>query len=136
MDGLADGTGAEKGAVDEIVSSARGLRNGMPWHILVDTNETELRVDSDAGMDVGNYDICLINYDPKVQVVKVGKGPNKGKKVTHRNVVKDVIKIGEWKGGNLTISLPDMSSMAGTGLNTVAIVQGVMGGPIVAAQKL
>lgn len=87
-------------------------------------------------MDVGKYEICLVNYDPRVQLVKVGKGPNKGKKVAHRNVVKDVIKIGEWNGGNLTIGLPDMGSMVGTGLDTVAIVQGVMGGPIVAAQKL
>ena len=82
------------------------------------------------------FDIFLVNYDPKVQVVKVGKGPNKGKKITHRNLVKDVTKIGEWSGGNLTIGLPDMSTMMGTGLSTVAIVQGVMGGPIVAAQIL
>lgn len=134
-DGVADGTGAGKGAVDEMVSAARGIRTTMTWHILVDTNETELRIDSD-GMDVGMFDIYLVNYDPRAQVVKVGKGPNKGKKITHKNLVKDVIRIGEWTGGNLTLTLPDMSSMAETGLDTVAVVQGAMGGPIVAAQKL
>lgn len=150
-DGIADGTGAGNNEVMEIVNSARDARKSMPWHIVVDTNETELRVDSD-GIDVGVHDIVLINYDPKlqvchlaefgnhansfVQVVKVRKGPNKGKKITHRNLAKDVIKIGEWNGGNLTVSLPDMSQMAHTGLDTVAIVQGGNGGPIVAAQKL
>ncbi|KAH7312974.1 thioredoxin-like protein [Rhexocercosporidium sp. MPI-PUGE-AT-0058] len=134
-DGVADGTGAEKGAVDGMVDAARGLRTSMPWHIIVDTNDAELRIDSD-GEDVGPFDIYLVNYDPKTVVVKVGKGPNKGKKISHKNLVKDVIRIGEWSGGNLTIDLPDMKTMVGTGLETVAIVQGANGGPIVAAQKL
>ena len=134
MDGVSDGTGAERGAVDEIVSTARGIRAGAPWHIVVDTNDTELRIDSE-GVDVGLFDIYLVNYDPKNHVVKVGKGPNKGKKIAHRNLVKDIVKIGEWTGGNLTIDLPDMRAMHGTGLDTVAVVQGANGGPIVAAQK-
>ncbi|PVH81132.1 hypothetical protein DL98DRAFT_548763 [Cadophora sp. DSE1049] len=134
-DGVSDGTGAERGAVDEIVNTARGIRAGMPWHIVVDTNDTELRIDSE-GVDVGLFDIYLVNYDPKNQVVKVGKGPNKGKKIAHRNLVRDIVKIGEWMGGNLTIDLPDMRAMHGTGLDTVAIVQGANGGPIVAAQKI
>jgi hypothetical protein len=41
-------------------------------------------------------------------------------------MVKEIIKIGEWYGGNLTIALPDMRRMIGTGLETVAIVQGGM----------
>ncbi|KAH6717101.1 thioredoxin-like protein [Leptodontidium sp. MPI-SDFR-AT-0119] len=124
-DGVADGTGAESGAVDDMVNAARGMRSGMSWHIIVDTNDTELRIDSD-GMDVGLFDIYLVNYNPKTQVVKI----------SHRNLVKDVIKIGEWNGGNLTIDLPDMSSMAETGLDTVAFIQGANCGPIVASQKL
>ncbi|KAG0647560.1 hypothetical protein D0Z07_6616 [Hyphodiscus hymeniophilus] len=135
VDGVADGTGSGNGEVNEIVAGARESRKQMPWHIVVDTNDTELRIDSD-GMEAGTFDICLISYDPNYQVVKIGKGPNKGKKVPHRNLVKDVIKIGEWTGGNLTVPLPDRSQMIATGLQTVAVVQGGMGGPIVAAQKL
>lgn len=135
VDGVADGTGAGQDEVKEIVGAARESRKQLPWHIVVDTNDTELRIDSD-GMDVGSFEIYLVNYDPKTEVVKVGKGPNKGKKITHRNLVKEIIKIGDWTGGNLTIALPDMRQMIGTGLETVAIVQGSMGGPIVASQKV
>lgn len=46
VDGLADGTGAN-GDVPNIVSSAREMRSQMPWHIIVDTNETDLKIDSD-----------------------------------------------------------------------------------------
>lgn len=134
-DGVADGTGGGENELHDIVAKSRELRTQMPFHIIVDTNETELRIDSDS-MEVGIFDVCLVNYDPKVEIVKVKKGPNKGKKITHRSLVKDIIKIGEWNGGNVTIPMPDMSKMAGTGLETVAIVQGAMGGPIVAAQKV
>jgi len=134
-DGVADGIGAGDNEVQNIVDKARAMRNQMPWHVIVDTNETELRIDSD-GTDVGMFDICLVTYDPKIEVVKVKKGANKGKKITNRNLVKDIVKIGEWKGGNVTIGLPDMSHTEGRGLQTVAIVQGAMGGPIVAAQKV
>ncbi|TVY46046.1 hypothetical protein LSUB1_G000168 [Lachnellula subtilissima] len=134
-DGVADGIGAGDNEVQDIVDKARAMRNQMPWHVIVDTNETELRIDSD-GTDVGTFDICLVTYDPKVEVVKVKKGANKGKKITNRNLVKDIVKIGEWNGGNVTIGLPDLPQTEGTGLETVAIVQGAMGGPIVAAQKV
>ncbi|KAE9367735.1 DUF1223-domain-containing protein [Stipitochalara longipes BDJ] len=46
VDGLADGIGAN-GEVPNIVSSAREMRSQMPWHIIVDTNDTDLKVDSD-----------------------------------------------------------------------------------------
>lgn len=51
-------------------------------------------------------------------------------------MAKDIVKIGEWHGGKLTIALPDMRQMIDAGFETVAIVQGGMGSPIVAAQKI
>jgi hypothetical protein len=79
VDGVADGTGAGYGEVKEIVGAAGESRKQPLWHLVVDTNDTELRIDSD-GMDVGSFDICLVNYDPKSEVAKVGKGPNKGRR--------------------------------------------------------
>ena len=135
VDGVADGTGAGQDEAKEIVRAARKSRKKLPWHIVVDTTDIALRIDSDC-MEVRSFEIYLVNYDPKTEVVKLGKGPNKGKKITHRNLVKEIIKIGDWIGGNLTIALPDMIQMIGTGWETVAIVQGSMGGPIVASRKV
>lgn len=104
----------------------------MDWHISLDTNGTELRIDSDR-QEIDTHDIVLVKYDPQPQLVKIGKGPNKGKKVPHRNLVKEITKVGEWKGGNITVPLPEQGHH---GLEMVAFVQGGPGGPIVASQKI
>jgi hypothetical protein len=135
-DGIADGTGAGQNEVNNIVSVARQVRNSMPWRIIVDTNDTELRIDSDLP-HADPHDILLIVYDPKPETVKVKKGMNKGKKIEHRNVVKSMIKVGEWVGGNMTMELPGGAKEgAHEGLEIVAVVQAGNGGPLLAAQRL
>ncbi len=52
------------------------------------------------------YDILVVLYQAGEQVVRVRKGPNKGEKIEYVNVVKAVMKIGEWQGGNLSLALP------------------------------
>ena len=104
----------------------------MDWHITLDANRTELRIDSDR-TEAESHDIMLVRYDPQQRVVKIGNGANKGKKLTHRNLVKEVTKVGEWNGGNLTIALPKAGQ---TGLETVAFVQAGLGGAIVASQQI
>lgn len=151
VDGLADGTGTNN-EVPSIISSARQLRASLRWHIILDTNETDLKIDSDrplpsddmsmtstSSADDEVFDINLIFFDPKQEKVKVGKGPNKGKKIVHGNLVKGIHKLGEWKGGNLMLALPgreQITSMGYGGLDVVAVVQGQNGGGIVAAQRL
>ena len=74
----------------------------MGWNIIIDTNDSQLRVDSNLP-EAEVHDILIITYEPKPEIVKVKKGANKGIKMEHRNVVKAVMKVGEWRGGNITI---------------------------------
>ncbi|KAG9228425.1 hypothetical protein BJ875DRAFT_389437, partial [Amylocarpus encephaloides] len=136
VDGIADGTGAAKDEVHSIVHAARQVRGSMQWRIIVDTNETEIRVDSDLPQAEMPHDILLIMYAPAKETVKVKKGANKGKKIDHYNTVKSITKIGEWMGGNLTVPLPEGAQKPHGGLEIVAVVQAGMGGPILASQKL
>lgn len=109
----------------------------MSWNIIIDTNDVELRIDSDLERAEMPYDILLVMYDPTPQTIKVKKGTNKGKKIEHRNVVKSISKVGEWMGGNLTLPLPEAAQRGGhEGLEIVALVQGGPGGPIVASQRV
>jgi hypothetical protein len=137
-DGIADGTGAGDNEVTSIVSQARQARKQTPWHIIVDTNaaDGELRIDSDNSIgEVDAHDILIIQYDDKPEEVKIKKGPNKGKKMLHRNIVKAIVKVGEWNGGNKTLDLKELASQgAKSGLQGVAVVQAPLGGPIRAAQ--
>ncbi|KAL6250950.1 hypothetical protein RBB50_001158 [Rhinocladiella similis] len=133
VDGVSDGIGATKDEVNQIIAQAMEKRNAMTWALGVDRVGDELRLASELSEADMVYDVLIVTYEPQVQTIKVGKGPNKGKKVPHRNVVKDVGKIGEWKGGIEAIPLPDFTR---DGFERVALVQGGMGGPVIAAMKL
>ncbi len=133
VDGASDGIGATKDEVNQIIVQAMEKRNGMTWALGIDRVGSELRLASELSEADMVYDVLLVTYDPALQTVKVGKGPNKGKKVPHRNVVKELMKIGEWKGGIETLPLPTPTNY---GYERVALVQGGIGGPIVAALKL
>ncbi|RFU27311.1 hypothetical protein B7463_g9031, partial [Scytalidium lignicola] len=137
VNGVADGSGAgSKEGVATIVSQARSKQKAeMDWHIYVDANDTDVRIDSDK-QEIEAHDILVVVYDAKSEKVKVGKGPNKGKKMEHRNVVKEIMKIGEWTGGTIVVPLPSSRSSMSPGLGAVVMLQAGQGGPIVASAKL
>jgi hypothetical protein len=76
-------------------------------------------------------DVWLVRYDPRVVQVPVKRGENTGKTLPHKNVVRELTRLGEWSGGRKNYVIP-----AGpAGLNTAILVQAGAGGPILAAAK-
>lgn len=134
VDGVVDGVGRKEGEVMEIFGRAVEMRNGMDWGVGIErVDATSVRVASER-VDVEELcDVLLVTYDPVVRSVKVGKGTSKGKKVRHANVVKDVSKIEEWRGGVLQVGVQDFGE---DGFERVVILQQGSGGPIVAALKM
>ncbi len=114
----------------------------MHWHIYLDANDIEIRIDSVKPLPVDMfeqpvevYDILVILYQAGEEVVRVGKGPNKGKKIEYVNVVKAVMKIGVWQGGNLTLALSASRSGKKPGEEAVVLIQNEAGDPVVAVVK-
>ncbi|KAI9155679.1 NAD(P)-binding protein [Paramyrothecium foliicola] len=137
INGLADNNNAsESGNIQEVESTARNVLQQLGWNIHVHVNDTDIRIDSDK-LDPEPHDILVVTYKDGDDKIKIGKGPNKGKKLVHRNVVAGVIKAGEWQGGNLTVPLPPLSSAKRLGQKAAVLVQqGGNGGAIVAAARL
>ncbi|CCT70828.1 uncharacterized protein FFUJ_09154 [Fusarium fujikuroi IMI 58289] len=136
VNGVADGSGAgSKESIQEIVQRARAVQIDRPWHIYLDANDTDVRIDSDAEM-AEEHDIIIILFRSGDEKVKIGKGPNKGVKFDHRNVVTDMLKIGKWTGGDVTLRLPASKNSMKPGENAVVLVQEGSGGPIVAVAKV
>jgi hypothetical protein len=133
IDGVADGTGREEGSFNEILSRAIHARNDSPLAVGIEkAGMNQIKIASET-VETQVFDVVVISYDKSAEKVKVGKGPNKGKKMLHMNVVKDVTKIEEWAGGPKVVMYPDM---AGDGLEHVVMLQQGNGGMIVAACKL
>jgi hypothetical protein len=80
-------------------------------------------------------DVWLVRYDPNVVQVPVRRGENTGKTLPHKNVVKELTRLGDWSGGEKSFALPAARPGPPDGLKTAILVQSGPGGPILAAAK-
>ena len=81
----------------------------------------------------GGADIWLVRYDPRTLQVAIRSGENSGRTIPHRDIVRELIRLGRWSGRAQTLTLP--ASVA-NGLRGAVLVQAGGGGPILAAAKI
>ncbi len=76
--------------------------------------------------------VWLIRFDPRLESVQVKEGDNRGQTVSHRNVVRQLVRLGAWTGQRKVYRLPSAPT---DGLASLILVQGENGGRIVAAYR-
>jgi hypothetical protein len=77
-------------------------------------------------------DVWLARYDPRTVQVAVHGGENGGKTLAHRNIVRELVRLGAWSGAPETLRLPPARQR---GLTDAVLVQLPKGGPILAATR-
>ena len=77
--------------------------------------------------------VWLVRYDPNVRWVSISAGENEGRRLPHRNVVRQLVALGEWKGPAASFKL---SAASEPGLASAVLVQAGRGGPILSARRL
>ncbi len=92
------------------------------------------RVEIGAGhAPMAGADVWLVRYDPRVRQVAIQRGENNGKTLPHRDVVRELTRLGGWTGAPVAFAtLPP----ADPALHTAVLVQARSGGPILAAARL
>ncbi|HYE43339.1 MAG TPA: DUF1223 domain-containing protein [Caulobacteraceae bacterium] len=80
----------------------------------------------------GGASVWLVRYDDHVQEVAVRRGENRGQTVRHGNVVRQLVKVGDWRGRPKLFRLPEAQT---PDLETVVLVQANRTGRIVAAGR-
>ena len=76
--------------------------------------------------------VWLVRYDPAVVQVPIKRGENNGKTLPHKNVVKELVRLGGFDGKAETLKLPPPSR---PDLRTAILLQEGPGGPILAAAR-
>lgn len=132
VDGVADGVGNRKHEVLEIVARAKRERLDLGTRVEIFIEGRELMIGHEAGK-AGIYDVLLVVFDPREQSVEIKRGENRGRTLAHWNLVKEIRKIGEWRGGNARVELPERLE---DGLERVVILQAGVGGAISAAHRV
>lgn len=127
INGKIDIVGTRREELDRAISGAR-LPAGAPIIAL-----TEARLSIGAAIAPSSAaDVWLVRYDPRAVQVPIGAGENGGRTLPHRNVVRELVRLGGWNGKAATFTLPVATDPA---FRTAILVQGAAGGPIITAFK-
>jgi hypothetical protein len=124
VDGRAQAGGLQTEKVEKLIEQAASEHPKPPQIAFVGGR----RVDVGVGRAPRpGAEVWLVRYDPREQDVVVRKGDNRGQTVEHINVVREIRKLGVWKGRPMAYRLPAAEE---EGLSTAILVQGPKGGRI------
>ena len=124
VDGRAEAAGLKSDRVEQLVRDAERSPHNPPDIRFVGPR----RVDVGSGRAPKGSEVWLIRYDPREQDVAVKSGDNRGETIQHKNVVREVTRLGAWRGKPTAFRLPETS---GDGLKSVVIVQAGRGGRVI-----
>jgi hypothetical protein len=124
VNGRDDVVGNSRGELEDLIRRADRGDSGPT--IELNAGRATIRGQGQAGS------VLLVRYDPNIIQVPIQRGENGGRTLPHKNVVRDVINLGEWRGGVRSFDLPAPSR---AGLKTAILVQRGPGGPILAAAR-
>jgi hypothetical protein len=129
IDGQTQASGDKQGDVEDLIQAARRSRPSGPQ--IMPRADGTIAVAADR-QPRHAQEVWLVRYDPHLQTVTVKEGDNKGQVVAHRNVVRQLVRLGEWNGRRAIYHPPPAPE---EGLTTLILVQGPDGGRIVSALK-
>jgi hypothetical protein len=127
VQGRMDAVGQSESEVAPLIHAAEAREGGGPTIALFPDH-----VDLSSSAFAGTADVWLIRYDPRLISVPVHRGENGSRSLPHRNVVRQLIRLGPWTGRAARFDLamsPDPS------LRTAILVQAGPGGAILSAAR-
>jgi hypothetical protein len=127
VNGSAQAEGLDKQAIDALIAKAARTNTRGP-SIKLAKGGGKVTIGA-ARAPAAAAEVWLARYDPKPLTIRVKAGDNRGKSLTVTNAVKELVKLGSWRGKPKRFDLPDPASEA---LKSVIIVQAPHGGPVLA----
>jgi hypothetical protein len=85
-----------------------------------------------VGAGHGPATLWLVRYDPRTIAVPIRAGENGGRTIPHRNIVRQLVKLGQWNGRPGRFAIPASPA----GLRSAVLLQAGTGGPIIASGRL
>jgi hypothetical protein len=126
INGRADVVGVQGGEIEKAMARADRGASGPQVSIAGG------RVTIAGGAQPRAAQVWLVRYDPNVVQVAIRRGENGGRTLPHKNVVRSLVRLGDWSGPARSYALPPPDA---GGLKTAILVQAGQGGPILAAAR-
>ncbi|MDB5642872.1 MAG: hypothetical protein JWN07_2189 [Hyphomicrobiales bacterium] len=139
VDGAVHGVGSDKQQLAGLVESTAGARHKLGATMKISEMDGMVVVDLGAsGSDIGHGAGVWLLRVARSKSVSIGRGENSGRQLTYANVVRSMVRMGQWMGGPSRFEIPLPEARADDADGYVVIVQKSWGdvlGPILAAGK-
>ena len=127
VNGHADTVGSNRAELEALIRKAANT-SGPAIRLAKDT----VTVGTGDAKGTGNAEVWLVRFDPSIENVPIARGENSGLTLPHRNVVKQLVKLGGWNGDAVSYPLPPLAQ---SGLRDAILLQEGAGGAILAAAR-
>lgn len=124
VDGRQEVQGLKTAEVDRLVRVAQAAPRSAPDVRFVGARRADV---GQGKAPKGGADVWLIRFDPRAVETVVKGGDNRGETVVQKNVVRQVVRLGSWRGRPMAFRLP---KAAEEGLKSVVVVQAPRGGRV------
>lgn len=129
VDGREEAPGLKTAEVDRLVRAAAAAPRNAPDMKFIGLR----RVDVGSGrVPAGGAEVWLIRYDPGAVEVAVKAGDNRGETVVQTNVVREIKRLGSWRGRPQAYRLAEAPD---EGLKTLVVVQAAKGGRVLGVRQ-
>ena len=130
VDGRATASGLQRGRLAALIRARHASAPAKPTARFASAGRRA--VISGGPVPSGGAEVWLVRYDPRIINVAVTRGPNRGRTVPHRNLVREMVRLGSWTGRARSFDLPEPPA-ASEGLRSAVLVQAVRDRQILAA---
>jgi len=122
VNGSAHVVGSNRAGIDDAIKSTDKATGVMTVPVTMAVNDKEIKVSVAAappgdGERRGEVWICSVS---KAVPIAITRGENRGREVTYHNVVRTLLKVGDWTGAAGSWSVP-LENIARDGIDAAAV---------------
>jgi hypothetical protein len=122
VNGAAHLVGSNRAGIEDAIKRADKSTGTMTVPVAMAVNGKEIKVSvaaapADAAARQGEVWICAVS---KAVPIAIARGENRGREITYHNVVRNLLKVGDWTGSAGSWSVP-LENIAHEGIDAAAV---------------
>jgi hypothetical protein len=127
VNGSAQVIGSDRTAIDGAIKSTSKADGVMSLPVTMTLSGKQLNVSVDASKvdptklstATGHGEVWLCSVSRAVPI-SIGRGENRGREITYYNVVRNLVKVGDWNGGSGSWTIP-LESISRDGVDAAVV---------------
>ena len=105
VNGTTPTAGSDRAEIDRVIAGEPGKTTALPVTITASERDGIVTVEVNGAAEHQATPVWVLPVR-KMQTVEISRGENKGRKVTYVNVVRAIVRVGDWRGGTARFEVP------------------------------